>query len=108
MEADWEISPLELKQELDDGSAIRILDVRQPQEYTISRLPESDLIPLASLDVSLHNLDRDEEIVVICRSGIRSMQAVKFLREAGFNRVKNLTGGILAWADQVHPQMVKY
>lgn len=108
LEADWEISPLELKQELDDGSAIRILDVRQPQEYTISRLPESNLIPLASLDVSLHNLDRDEEIVVICRSGIRSMQAVKFLRDAGFNRVKNLTGGILAWADQVDPQMVKY
>ena len=105
---EWEISPNDLKQELDGGRKIHILDVRQPQEYAISRLPQSDLIPLANLEVSLHNLDRNENIVVICRSGIRSMQAVKFLREAGFSQVKNLTGGILAWADQVDPDMVKY
>jgi adenylyltransferase/sulfurtransferase len=87
---------------------IRVLDVRQPQEYAISRIPESELIPLANLEVSLHTLNRTDEIVVMCRSGIRSAQAVKFLRDAGFQKVKNLTGGILAWADTVDPEMVKY
>jgi adenylyltransferase/sulfurtransferase len=105
---DWNITPVELKTIMDHGKKIRVLDVRQPQEYAISRIPESELIPLANLEVNLYTLQRDEEIVVMCRSGIRSAQAVKFLREAGFQKVKNLTGGILAWADTVDPEMVKY
>jgi len=108
MQADWNITPLELKTNLDHGKNIRVLDVRQPQEYAISRIPQSELIPLANLEVNLHTLNRDEEIVVMCRSGIRSAQAVKFLREAGFKKVKNLTGGILAWADEIDPSLVKY
>ncbi len=71
-------------------------------------MSSSDLIPLANLEVNLHRLDRNEEIVVICRSGVRSAQAVKFLREAGFKHVKNLAGGILAWADNIDSEMVKY
>jgi adenylyltransferase/sulfurtransferase len=108
LEPEWNITPLELKNDLDLGKKIRVLDVRQPQEYAISRLPESELIPLSNLDVNLHGLDREEEIVVMCRSGVRSAQAVKFLREAGFQKVKNLQGGILAWADSIDPEMVKY
>ena len=108
LEPDWEIEPVALKKAMDNGQKIRVLDVRQPQEYAISRLPDSDLIPLANLEVNLHRLDRDEEIVVMCRSGVRSAQAVKFLREAGFKHVKNLAGGILAWADNIDPEMVKY
>jgi adenylyltransferase/sulfurtransferase len=108
LEPELDISPLELKNQLDLGRKIRILDVRQPQEYAISRLPNSELIPLANLEVNLHNLDRNEEIVVMCRSGIRSAHAVKFLRKAGFRNVKNLTGGILAWADIIDPAMTKY
>jgi adenylyltransferase/sulfurtransferase len=68
---------------------------------------KAELILLANLEVNLHHLKRDEEIVVMCRSGIRSAQAVKFLREAGFQKVKNLTGGILAWADEIDPSIVK-
>ena len=108
LEPEWNITPLELKSDLDLGKKIRVLDVRQPQEYAISRLPESELIPLANLEVNLHGLNRAEEIVVMCRSGVRSAQAVKFLREAGFQKVKNLTGGILAWAEEIDPDMVKY
>ncbi len=108
LDPDWEIEPVALKKAIDNGQKIRILDVRQPQEYAISRLPDSDLIPLSNLEVNLHRLDRDEEIVVMCRLGIRSAQAVKFLREAGFKNVRNLAGGILAWADDVDPEMVKY
>ena len=81
---DWNITPIELKTSIDLGKKIRVLDVRQPQEYAISRIPESELIPLANLEVNLHTLNRTDEIVVMCRSGIRSAQAVKFLRDAGF------------------------
>jgi adenylyltransferase/sulfurtransferase len=96
LEPEWNITPLELKNDLDLGKKIRVLDVRQPQEYAISRLPESELIPLSNLDVNLHGLDREEEIVVMCRSGVRSAQAVKFLREAGFQKVKNLQGILIS------------
>jgi rhodanese-related sulfurtransferase len=104
----WEIQPLELKNAVDSGRKIKIIDVRQPQEYAIARLENSQLIPLANLEINLHQLDRNEEIIVLCRSGIRSAQAVKFLREAGFRHVKNLSGGILAWADEVDHSLVKY
>jgi adenylyltransferase/sulfurtransferase len=108
MEQEWNIGPDELKHAIDEGKKIRILDVRQPQEYAINKIPNSELIPLANLEYNLHSLDRNEEIVVLCKSGIRSAYAVKFLHEAGFKNVKNLQGGILAWADQIDPQMVKY
>ncbi len=108
LEPEWNINPVDLKNALDKGENIRILDVRQPQEYAIAHLPQSDLIPLSNLEVNLHTLNRKEEIVVLCRSGIRSAQAVKFLREAGFNNVKNLDGGILAWADEIDSEMIKY
>lgn len=108
LDRDWEIQPLELKNAVDSGRKIKIIDVRQPQEYAIARLENSQLIPLANLEINLHQLDRNEEIIVLCRSGIRSAQAVKFLREAGFRHVKNLSGGILAWADEVDHSLVKY
>jgi len=108
LEDDWYIQPLELKNILDSGQKPKIVDVRLPQEYAIARLEDSELIPLANLEVNLHMLNRDEEIIVLCRSGIRSAQAVKFLREAGFRKVKNLEGGILAWADAIDSEMIKY
>jgi adenylyltransferase/sulfurtransferase len=108
LEPDWEISPNDLKISLDARENLTILDVRQPQEYAICHVPDSKLIPLPNLEVSLHELDRDQEIVVLCRSGMRSAQAVKFMREAGFHKVKNLKGGILAWAEEVDPSMVRY
>jgi len=66
------------------------------------------LIPLGELEKSVHELERSQEIVVHCRSGERSAKAIKFLREAGFEKVKNLKGGILAWADEVDPSVPKY
>lgn len=105
---EWNIAPVELKDAMESGKKIRVLDVRQPQEYAINRIPNSELIPLSNLEYNLHALDRNEEIVVLCKSGIRSAQAVKFLHEAGFQNVKNLEGGIVAWANQVDPQMVTY
>src|SRR5690349_4233059 len=102
-----EIQPEELKQKLDAGEDIFVLDVREPHEYQICNL-NGYLIPLGDLPKRMHELDSSREIVAHCRSGVRSGKAVDFLRQAGFRKVKNLAGGILAWADRVEPKMPKY
>ena len=108
LEPEEQISATGLKSELDEGRDLFILDVRQPQEYDICRLPNSKLIPLNELDTRVVELERKWEIVVHCRLGERSAQATKFLREAGFRKVRNLVGGILAWSDEVDPSVPKY
>jgi adenylyltransferase/sulfurtransferase len=98
----------ELKQRLDRGEKVFILDVRNPEEYQISRIPGSTLIPLPSLPQRFAELDREREMVVHCKSGMRSQKAIQFLRQQGFTKMKNLKGGILAWADRIDPTMPKY
>lgn len=104
----WDITPLELKERLDRGEDIFILDVREPQEWEICRLPGATLIPLSQLPSRMHELNSADFIVVHCRSGARSAQAVRLLYNAGFRKIKNLKGGTLAWSDQVDPTMPKY
>ena len=104
---DFDISPEELKRVLDSGRAPVLLDVREPMEYQINRLPGSLLIPLARLPESLGELDGTRDVVVYCHHGIRSVRAVEFLRGAGF-RARNLEGGITAWIDRIDPDMVRY
>jgi sulfur-carrier protein adenylyltransferase/sulfurtransferase len=102
-----EMQPEELKQRLDAGEDIFILDVREPHEYQICNL-NGYLIPLGDLPKRVHELDSSREIVAHCRSGVRSAKAVDFLRQTGFRKVKNLAGGVLAWSDRVDPKMPKY
>ena len=97
----------ELKQRLDRGDDLFILDVREPHEYQICNIG-GHLIPLGDLPNRVNELDTSKEIVAHCRSGVRSAKAVNFLRQAGFKKVHNLAGGILAWADRVDPSMPKY
>src|SRR5438094_3032807 len=97
----------ELKRRLDAGEDIFVLDVREPHEYQICNI-NGYLIPLGDLPKRVHELDSSREIVAHCRSGARSAKAVNFLRQAGFRKVHNLAGGILAWADRVDPKMPKY
>jgi sulfur-carrier protein adenylyltransferase/sulfurtransferase len=97
----------ELKRRLDAGDDIFVLDVREPHEYQICNI-SGYLIPLGDLPKRVNELDSSREIVAHCRSGVRSAKAVTFLQQAGFRKVKNLTGGILAWADKVDPKMPKY
>jgi rhodanese-related sulfurtransferase len=97
----------ELKQRLDRGDDLFILDVREPHEYQICNIG-GHLIPLGDLPKRVNELDTSKEIVAHCRSGVRSAKAVNFLRQAGFKKVHNLAGGILAWADRVDPNMPKY
>jgi len=98
----------ELKQRLDRHEQVFILDVRNPEEYQICRIPGSTLIPLPDLPNRLPELDPDREMVVHCKSGMRSAKAVALLQQQGFRKLKNLKGGILAWADKVDPSMPKY
>lgn len=108
LEAENEISVTELSENIKSNGKAFILDVREPHEYEICRIPNSKLIPLGELPTRIHELDRGQDIVVHCRSGVRSAKAVKFLREAGFEKVRNLVGGILAWSDEVDPSVPKY
>jgi len=102
-----EIQVEELKRRLDAGDDLFVLDVREPHEYQICNI-NGYLIPLGDLPKRVSELDSSREIVAHCRSGVRSAKAVDFLKQAGFRKVTNLTGGILAWADRVDPKMPKY
>jgi adenylyltransferase/sulfurtransferase len=102
------IGPRELKTELDGGAPVVVLDVREPQEYQINRIPGSVLIPLGDLPKRYVELDPNASIVTQCKSGVRSAKAQEFLRSKGFSNVRNLTGGILGWVDQVDPSQPKY
>ncbi|MGA8304825.1 MAG: molybdopterin-synthase adenylyltransferase MoeB [Candidatus Acidiferrales bacterium] len=102
-----EITPRELKARLDRGDNLLILDVREPHEYQICNIG-GYLIPLGDLSKRVNELDSSREIVAHCRSGKRSAEASEFLRQAGFRKVLNLKGGILAWSDEVDPSVPKY
>jgi adenylyltransferase/sulfurtransferase len=102
-----EIAPRDLKSRLDRGDDLFILDVREPHEFQICNL-NGHLIPLGELPRRVHELDSSREIVAHCRSGKRSAEAVDFLRKAGFRKILNLKGGILAWSDEVDPSVPKY
>jgi adenylyltransferase/sulfurtransferase len=105
---DWEITPVDLKKKLDAGETPFILDVREPNEYQINRIPGSTLIPLGELPRRYQELPRDREIVTQCKMGGRSAKAQDFLKSVGFTNVKNLKGGILEWIDKVDPSQPKY
>jgi molybdopterin/thiamine biosynthesis adenylyltransferase/rhodanese-related sulfurtransferase len=102
-----EITCRELKQRLDQGDHLFILDVREPHEYQICNL-KGHLIPLGELPRRVHELDSSNEIVAHCRSGKRSAEAVDFLRKAGFKKIHNLRGGILSWSTEVDPTVPRY
>jgi molybdopterin/thiamine biosynthesis adenylyltransferase/rhodanese-related sulfurtransferase len=98
----------ELKRRLDRHENVFILDVRNPEEYQICRIPGSTLIPLPELPKRFRELDSEREIIVHCKSGMRSLKAQQFLRGQGFRTTKNLKGGILAWAEKIDPSMPRY
>ncbi len=107
-ESGFEITPEELKQKLENDEDIVLIDVREPHEYEINRIPGSKLIPLSKLPEKVNELDQTREIVLYCKMGGRSARAVQFLREIGFTRVKNLAGGIDAWIEKIDPSMTRY
>jgi molybdopterin/thiamine biosynthesis adenylyltransferase/rhodanese-related sulfurtransferase len=105
-----EITPAELKERLDRGDALTIVDVREPHEWEIANLEPygARLIPMREIEARLGELDRDAEIVLHCKTGGRSAIVLRQLREAGYTRLWNLKGGILAWADEIDPSLPTY
>jgi adenylyltransferase/sulfurtransferase len=103
-----EITPTELKQKLDAGETPFILDVREPNEYQINKIPGSTLIPLGELPRRYQELPKDRQIITQCKMGGRSAKAQDFLKTVGFTDVLNLKGGILEWIDKVDPSQPKY
>ncbi|MCL4869364.1 MAG: molybdopterin-synthase adenylyltransferase MoeB [Anaerolineae bacterium] len=105
-----EITPLELKRRLDSGDDLFILDVREPHEWDISNLSHlgAYLIPKGHVLDRMGELDTAREMVVQCRTGVRSADVIRLLRQHGFSKMVNLVGGINRWADEVEPSLPKY
>jgi sulfur-carrier protein adenylyltransferase/sulfurtransferase len=103
-----EITAQEVKKMMDEKKPFVLIDVREPHEFQICRIPGSTLVPLRELPKRMHEINSAHETVVYCRSGQRSAKAVELLMKAGFQKIHNLKGGILAWSDQVDPSVPKY
>jgi adenylyltransferase/sulfurtransferase len=103
-----EIDAPGLKKSLDGGLNVLLLDVREPYEFEICHLNGSKLVPLGQLPDRLGELGKDRNIVIYCHNGVRSARAVEFLKMNGFERVRNLKGGIKSWSELVDPTMPKY
>jgi sulfur-carrier protein adenylyltransferase/sulfurtransferase len=104
----WDITVPELAERMQHGNHLRLLDVREPHELQISHIEGATLIPLGQLAARLSELDSAEEMVVFCKSGTRSTRALELLLSAGFRKVKNLQGGINAWAQEIDPSLPIY
>jgi adenylyltransferase/sulfurtransferase len=102
-----QLSVKELKRHIDAGEEVYSLDVREPYEYKIAQMG-GKLIPLNDVPNRLAEIDRNREVIVQCRSGVRSQKVAEFLKQQGYPRVVNLAGGILAWADEIDPKIQKY
>ena len=106
--SEWEIEPIDLAAMLQSGERIRLIDVREPHELEISHLEGAEVIPLGSLAAQIHQLDSSDNIILICKTGTRSARALELLVSAGFGQLKNLRGGINAWAHEIDPSLPVY
>ncbi len=106
--AEWDIEPVELKQRLEADPHLRVIDVREPHEWEIAHIEGAELIPLDKLTEHMNELDTAEEIILHCKTGARSTRALELLKGAGFRKIKNLKGGIIAWANDVDPSLPIY
>jgi len=106
--AGGDVTPLQLKVMLGNNPDLLVLDVREPSELTICRLEKSLDIPLGILPLRFEEVPKNQPVVVLCKMGGRSAQAVQFLKSKGYNNVSNLVGGIIRWIDDVNPTLKKY
>jgi rhodanese-related sulfurtransferase len=107
----FEISPQEVKQRLDAGEKLHLIDVREPHEYAQARIEGSELIPMRSVPAALQDLDaRADEapLIVYCHHGVRSLNVVQWLREQGVDACTSMAGGIDAWSVVVDPAVPRY
>lgn len=104
-----EITATELRDRLERGDDVQIIDVREPKEYEIARIPNSTLIPVSQVVARMDEIDPTREAVLHCHAGGRSARAIEALKRAGFEgKLLNLRGGITAWSNEVDPSVPKY
>lgn len=104
-----EITAKELKERLDSGEDVQLIDVRQPDEFAFARIEDAKLIPLGEIISRMDELDDSKELILQCKAGGRSAQAIDFLMRAGYKgEMTNLKGGITAWSNDVDPKIPKY
>lgn len=104
----WVVTPTELNTQLQNNGKVVLVDVREPHEWDICHVPGSTFIPEGEVLARMNELDKSDDIVLICRTGIRSARALKQLRESGFTKLRNLVGGMHGWADEVDASIPKY
>ena len=105
---DFDITPQQLKIQLDQSADLMLLDIRELFEYEICRLPGAKLIPMNEIPTRLTELPREQSIVVYCHAGVRSARVVAWLRHQGFDNAQNLAGGIDAWSCEIDPYVPRY
>jgi rhodanese-related sulfurtransferase len=103
-----EITPVEVKQRLDRGEKLTLIDVREPWEFDICKIEGAKLIPMGTVPANLQALDTDDEIVVYCHRGMRSLDVTVWLRGQGVGRAKSLAGGIERWSLEIDPNVPRY
>jgi len=99
---------VDLKVLLDDGRPVQLVDVREPAEWAINRIEGATLIPLGELPSRLSELPQTEQVIVYCKTGVRSAEALALLKQSGFSTAKHLGGGIASWARTVDPSLPQY
>jgi rhodanese-related sulfurtransferase len=105
---DLEIMPREVKQRLDKGEKLYLVDVREPQEYAICHIEGSVLIPMGTVPANLQKLDTDEDVICFCHHGMRSMDVANWLRAQGVKSAKSMAGGIDRWSVEIDPKVPRY
>jgi rhodanese-related sulfurtransferase len=105
-----EITVEEVERRLDAGEAIHLLDVREPEEIAICALPDAEHIPMLQLFLGVQRTTaaQDDEVVIVCHHGIRSLEAARFLRRQGFEKAVSMAGGVAAWAQRIDPSFPTY
>lgn len=104
-----EISATELKEKMDSGEDVQLIDVRQPNEFAFAKIEGAKLIPLGEIMQRINELDDSKEAIIQCKAGGRSAQAIDILQRMGYKgELKNLRGGITAWSNDVDPKVPKY
>ena len=105
---EFQVTVDELKDKLAGGQEVVLLDVREPMEWEIAHLDRAVLMPVGQVPARVNELSTADEIVVYCKTGVRSARITNFLRDLGFRKVKNLVGGIDEWAERIEPEMPRY
>jgi rhodanese-related sulfurtransferase len=106
--SDLEIMPLEVKQRLDSGEKLLLVDVREPHEHAICQIDGAVLIPMGTIPANLQKLDVDEDVICFCHHGMRSMDVANWLRSRGVASAKSMAGGIDRWSVEIDPKVPRY